>query len=147
MSTNLKINNHPFYQDPINNLDKRILEKIIQICEFDFDESVGIINYFPIIQIGFLSEILDFKSIPSFKEGSMIRIHLSFSKAYTIFDVPKGANFEIVEKIINPIRQNWLEISTSLIHIYEDYEKGNEFYELILDSCVRSLEIWKKEFV
>ncbi len=142
-----KINSHPFYQDPRFVTEKQILEKLTEIC--GFDDTVGIIDYFPktpAIDIGFILEQSKEEqevSVPILKKGSSIKIFLNSGSWLNPFTISEELSFEATRKILVPLVQHWLEVITFLVEFYGKEEKCDK---LFLKTSLKSLEEWKKEF-
>ncbi|MEN9338553.1 MAG: hypothetical protein RI945_278 [Candidatus Parcubacteria bacterium] len=141
----IKINDHPFYQDPRFATEKKILEKLTEIC--GFDTSIGVIDYFPktpSIEIGFIGEQSEkekFKNMPLLK--SSIHIYPTSGGQLGPLQLPEDLSFLAVRKILVPLIQNWIEVVTFLIEFYEAQPEANKGF---LETSKKSLEIWKKDF-
>lgn len=143
----IKINDHPFYQDPRFVTEKKILERLTEIC--GFDDSIGVIDSFPdapVIEIGFIKEGTEEErknKMPSFKSRSKITIYLTGGSSEGPFSIPEELSFHAIRKILVPLVQHWLEVVTFLVEFYGTDPKSKKHF---LDTCKKSLKIWKKEF-
>ncbi len=135
---NIQINNHPFYRDSRFEKEKKILEKLVQIC--GFDTTIGSVSYLetaPTINIGIVDEKETQKDkIPVFKAGSTITLSLVLKDKPIYF--PANISIEILRKIVAPLLNNWIEVSTFLISVYKQ-ELGKEI-------CLENLNYWKEIF-
>ncbi len=144
MSTEIKINDHPFYKDPRFVTEKIILERLTQIC--GFDTTIGVIDYFPgapSLEIGFINEKVEKEEkMPIFENDSKITIYLN-SDHLNPFVLPKDLSFEVLRKIVTPLIINWVEVATFLVNFYASIKESHLSFSL---SSLRSLEVWKKNF-
>ncbi len=145
MSTEIKINDHPFYKDSRFVTEKIILERLTQIC--GFDATIGVIDYFPqtpSIEIGLLLDVSPeeaSKNIPIFKKNSKITIYLN-SHHENPFVFTKDLSFEALKKIVTPLVLNWVEVASFLVNFYASMKESDLSFSA---SCLRSLEVWKKK--
>lgn len=137
----IKINDHPFYQDPRFVTEKQILEKLTEIC--GFDTSIGVIDHFPsapAVHIGFVlpqREEEKQKSIPILT--SKLSIYLTDRNPIKI---PEDFRFFPTRKILVPLVKNWIQVATFLIDFYKSQPGAKESFS---DLCINNLEIWKLE--
>ena len=145
----IKINDHPFYNPLDNRTERKILQKLVEIC--GFDTNIGIIDYFPdacSIQIGIIDdteEKID-KMPPRFSKKSTISIYLS------TYDDPihhdKKMDLVTMKKILIPLLNNWIEVADFLIQNYiESVEKEKEtITSNQIETCKEALKHWKELF-
>ncbi len=135
MNTGIKINNHPFYQDSRFETEKKILEKLTEICKWD--TTVGVLDFYhdvPSLNIGIVNEKETSKrKIPIFEVNTTLTIALS-SKDQPV-QLSSDMPFHVLNKIVTPLLINWIEIATFLISFYEG--------DLAKELCEENLRYWK----
>jgi len=144
----IKINDHPFYNPLDNRTERKILQKLVEIC--GFDTNIGIIDYFPdacSIQIGIIDngEVQNKNKEPIFLKKTTISIYLN--SKHDPIDHHK-LDLITMKKILIPLLNNWIEVADFLIQNYiESVEKEKEtITSNQIETCKEALKHWKELF-
>ena len=120
MST--KINGHHYYKNPKFQTERLVLEGLVKICSFN--KTVGFFDHHDSngpLEIG----IVDNKvkgPYPVFKKNTsiFINLHYLYSEDKDPAFLKEEPSTEAMEKIMEPLEANFVDVLTFLIDTYED---------------------------